>query len=183
MTNVRVEDIAAAAGVSPRTYHNYFSSREEAICRLGWERARRVAAALRDRPRDEPLAEAVTAAFLAGYGEGIQPEKPTIRLITSEPTLRGEFLKTFTAIEAPLAEAIAARTGADPEQDLAPRVLAAAAVAAARVATEYWLRPGATAGFPDILRVALATTLAGAPTSRVPIARALPAVHTGASAC
>jgi AcrR family transcriptional regulator len=29
--NVRVDDIAEAAGVSPRTYNNYFSSREEAI--------------------------------------------------------------------------------------------------------------------------------------------------------
>ena len=29
--NVRVDDIAEAAGVSPRTYNNYFSSREQAI--------------------------------------------------------------------------------------------------------------------------------------------------------
>jgi hypothetical protein len=29
--NVRVDDIADAAGVSPRTYNNYFSSREQAI--------------------------------------------------------------------------------------------------------------------------------------------------------
>src|SRR5258706_3745207 len=29
--NVRVEDIAEAAGVSPRTYNNYLSSREQAI--------------------------------------------------------------------------------------------------------------------------------------------------------
>ena len=27
--NVRVDDIAEAAGVSPRTYNNYFSSREQ----------------------------------------------------------------------------------------------------------------------------------------------------------
>ena len=29
--NVRVDDIAEAAGVPPRTYNNYFSSREQAI--------------------------------------------------------------------------------------------------------------------------------------------------------
>jgi len=28
---VRVDDIAESAGVSPRTYNNYFSSREQAI--------------------------------------------------------------------------------------------------------------------------------------------------------
>ena len=32
--NVRVDDIADAAGVSPRTYNNYFSSREQAIVAL-----------------------------------------------------------------------------------------------------------------------------------------------------
>jgi pyruvate/2-oxoglutarate dehydrogenase complex dihydrolipoamide acyltransferase (E2) component len=34
IANVRVGDIAAAAGVSPRTYNNYFSNREQAICAL-----------------------------------------------------------------------------------------------------------------------------------------------------
>src|SRR6266545_806054 len=43
--NVRVDDIAEAAGVSPRTYNNYFSSREQAIvAAVTAERASRVAA-------------------------------------------------------------------------------------------------------------------------------------------
>ena len=52
--NVRVDDIAEAAGVSPRTYNNYFSSREQAIVvALAAERGRacrgRVARAPRRR--------------------------------------------------------------------------------------------------------------------------------------
>jgi AcrR family transcriptional regulator len=31
---VHVEDIAAVAGVSPRTYNNYFASKQEAICSI-----------------------------------------------------------------------------------------------------------------------------------------------------
>ena len=45
--NVRVDDIADAAGVSPRTYNNYFSSREQAIvAAVTAEREARVAAAV-----------------------------------------------------------------------------------------------------------------------------------------
>src|ERR1700712_4520395 len=45
--NVRVEDIAQAAGVSSRTYNNYFSSREQAIvAAIAADRAAQVAAAV-----------------------------------------------------------------------------------------------------------------------------------------
>src|SRR5258708_8577472 len=74
LENVRVEDIAAAAGVSPRTYNNYFSSREEAICALRSERADRIAAALRARPAGEPLRDAVITAWRGYLGD---PEADT----------------------------------------------------------------------------------------------------------
>jgi AcrR family transcriptional regulator len=49
--DVRVDDIAEAAGVSPRTYNNYFSSREQAIvAAVTAEREARVAAAVAGRP-------------------------------------------------------------------------------------------------------------------------------------
>jgi AcrR family transcriptional regulator len=41
--NVLVEDIAAEAGVSPRTFNNYFSSKAEAITWRHLNRARRTA--------------------------------------------------------------------------------------------------------------------------------------------
>lgn len=47
-----MEDIAAEAGVSPRTYNNYFSCREQAICAaLAAGKALRVGAALRGTAR------------------------------------------------------------------------------------------------------------------------------------
>jgi AcrR family transcriptional regulator len=139
--NVRVDDIAEAAGVSPRTYNNYFSSREQAIvAAITAERALRIAAALRARPADEPLAEAVVETMVEQYGE---PQGDALVLITSAPNLRAEFVDTVAAIEQPLAAAIASRTGN--EDDLAATVLAAAVSGAARVAVERWIRPaGAT---------------------------------------
>jgi AcrR family transcriptional regulator len=160
LDKVRVDDIAAAAGVSPRTYNNYFSSREEAICAVGLERARRVGSALRGRPAGEPLGKAIVHAVVEQHAgrhgpDRAAPDKEMTRLIVSAPALRGEFLKSNEAIETELAEAIAARTGRDPERDLGPRVLAAAVASAIRVATEHWLRPDTADDFPTVLRDAL----------------------------
>ncbi|TCO54722.1 TetR family transcriptional regulator [Actinocrispum wychmicini] len=136
--NVRVDDIADAAGVSPRTYNNYFASREQAIvAAITAERALRIGAALRARPADEPLAEAVVEAVVEQYAS--EPAGQAFMLITSAPALRAEYVNTVNAIEQPLAAAIAARTGSD--DDLATKVLAAAVSAATRIAIKHWVRP------------------------------------------
>ena len=46
LENVTVEDITAEADVSLRTFGNYFSSKYEAICAIGTDRARRIGATL-----------------------------------------------------------------------------------------------------------------------------------------
>jgi AcrR family transcriptional regulator len=153
--NVRVDDIAAAAGVSPRTYNNYFSSREEAICAAAAERARQLGAALRARPPDEPLGEAIILAVVDRYVRYGEPDKNMIRLIVSTPALRGEFLKTIAEREAQLAEVIAERTGLDAERDLEPRLLAVVVSGATRVATVHWLRPDVDAPFAEVVEGAL----------------------------
>ena len=120
--NVRVDDIAEAAGVSPRTYNNYFSSREQAIIgALAAEPGARVAAALRKRPADEPLEHAVVGALIEQYSDDGEPDRDALALITSAPALQAEFLDTIAAIEHPLAEAIAARTGADGQGETGAR--------------------------------------------------------------
>ena len=153
--NVRVDDIAEAAGVSPRTYNNYFSSREQAIVvGLAPERGAPVAAALRARPADEPLEHAVVGALVEQYSDDGEPDRDALALITSAPALQTEFLDTIAAIERPLAEAIAART-ADGQGGLGPEVLAAAVSGAARVAAERWLQPQPGVKFSVMLRDAL----------------------------
>ena len=154
--NVRVDDIAEAAGVSPRTYNNYFSSREQAIVgALAAERGQHVAAALRKRPADEPLEHAVVGALIQGYSDDGEPDRATLALITSAPALQAEFLDTIAAIEHPLAEAIAARTGTDGHGELGPDVLAAAVSGAARVAAQRWLQPEPNIKFSATLNDAL----------------------------
>lgn len=138
LDNVRVEDIAAAAGVSPRTYNNYFSSREEAICALRFERAQHMGDALRERPARESLDRAIVAAMTEVNGE-TEPDEQAMRMIMCSPALRAEFMKSIAQIERPLIVAIADRTGTDPDGDLFPRLMATTVFGAMRSATEHWL--------------------------------------------
>lgn len=135
--NVRVEEIADSAGVAPRTYNNYFASREQAIvAAIAAERTLRVSAALRERPADEPLSVAVAEAVVAQY-TGPQPDERILALLTGNPTVRDEYLDAVAGFGAPLTAAIAARHPGCGE--LGAAVLAAAVAAATRVATERWL--------------------------------------------
>jgi AcrR family transcriptional regulator len=163
--NVRVDDIAEAAGVSPRTYNNYFSSREEAIvAAVTGERASRVAAAVAARPTHVSLADAVVDAVVGQYSDPGDDARDALLMITTSPGLRACYVDMVTAIEGPLADAIAERC-----QDmdrLTAEALAASVGAAAKVAVRQWLRsttkPASLPGFvvasgslPDLVRAAL----------------------------
>jgi AcrR family transcriptional regulator len=159
LENVRVEDITDAVNVSRRTFTNYFSGKEEAIVYLNADRAARAARALAGRPAGEPLADALAEAFAAQHqaaAAGMDPQRNAgVQLMMTSPALRGEYLKTLVQAEGPLAEVIAERTGADPERDLYPNVLAAAVTAAVRAATGHWMDTGAAGSLPDLIRQAV----------------------------
>jgi AcrR family transcriptional regulator len=172
--NVVREDIAAAAGVSVRTFNNYFSSKEEAIVSLAVARADRIAAALRARPATERLPAAIIGAFDGQYADADQADAQwaaRIRLIVSAPELRAEYLKALAEIENSLAEAIAGRLGADLKRDLYPHVLAAAVYSAERVAITRWLDSGPPSGLLGLLHQALTDVLAGSAGEGEPEAR------------
>jgi len=171
LENVRVEDITDAVNVSRRTFTNYFSNKEEAIASLNADRAARAAEALRGRPADEPLADALAAAFAAQHEAAAQvhPERVgPVRMMAFSPALRGEYLKTLAQAEDPLARVIAERTGADPQRALYPHVLAAAVTAAVRVATEHWMTHDASRSLPDLIREAVRQVAGPAPPDETP---------------
>ena len=160
--NVRVDDIADAAGVSPRTYNNYFPSREQAIvAAVTAEREARVAAQVAARPADVRLSAAVTDAIVEQYTGQASHDPRVLPLITASPALRDAFLATAAGIEHPLAAVIADRAGTS---QLTARVLAASAAAAVRVALAQWTQPvtgasgliAVSGSLPELLRAALA---------------------------
>jgi AcrR family transcriptional regulator len=165
--NVLVEDIAAEAGVSPRTFNNYFASKAEAISARHLDRARMTADVLTTRPADEPLWPALTAAVLSHAGSGQDAPDPQwtagVRLMTSEPALLGEMLKAGAIAQRSLTEAIARRTGTDPDRDLYPRLVAAAVGAAWQVATDHWANADPPVPLAPLMREALTLLAAGLP--------------------
>jgi AcrR family transcriptional regulator len=159
LENVTVEDITAEADVALRTFSNYFSSKYEAICAIGADRAQRIGAELLARPTGEPLWEAVTSAMLAHYeGAGQAPDgqwMSGLKVVLASPPIRGEYLKVTAQMQEALAEAIAARTGTDISQDMYPHILAGAVTAAAQVAVRRWFAADPPAPLRPLLQRAL----------------------------
>jgi AcrR family transcriptional regulator len=159
LENVLVEDIADAAGVSARTFNNYFGSKYEAICALSFDRAMRIGTALRERPGDEPLWTAVTNAVMSEYGNADRALDPEwmagIRLVISTPALRGEALKVQAMTQYALAEAIAIRVGGSAAGSMFPRILAGAVMAAVNAALDRWVNSDPPTAMAPLMRRAL----------------------------
>lgn len=168
--NVRIEDIAAEAGVSLRTFRNYFDSKADAIAAREVDRSLRIAEELRARPADEPLWIAIRAAvekhFALGQ-EGHGGQRPPdekwlagIRLMMTEPALQGAMVRAYTQAGAELAGAIADRTGTS---GLYPHLVAEVIGAARAVVTAQWMRADPPQSVAELLTAALDQIEAGLP--------------------
>jgi AcrR family transcriptional regulator len=136
--NVRVEDIAAAANVSVRTFSNYFAGKDQALLSIGEDRAQRIVAALAARPPGEDLWEALAVAVASQFtGEGEVP-RDHASTATYPASLADAHRRLSISIEAALTTAIAERTGTDARRDLYPRLVAAVTVSATQTAFGYW---------------------------------------------
>jgi len=159
LDKVFIEDIAAEANVSPRTFNNYFSSKYEAICSTGLDRSEQFGAALRSRPASEPLWVAITKAILEHYeSNAAAPERESVTalwLVMNAPAIQGEYLKVNAAMQRVLAEAIAERAGIDIERDMSPEILAGAVMAASQVALSRWFEADPPVPLRPLLRRAL----------------------------
>lgn len=141
--NVSVEDIAAEANVSERTFRNYFGSKAEAVVATHVERGRRTAEALRERPAGEPLWDAVVAAVLqqfevpAGSESRAAGRSLGLQRLLAEPAVQQEVLRAHATAQDELTAAIAERIGTRAD-DLYPQVFASVVSAALGMALTRW---------------------------------------------
>ena len=137
---VTVEQIADAADVAPRTFFNYFTSKEEAVVAGNAVTAEILVDAFTGRPADEPVTESLRHALHAVVTDpGYLDRFMRLRALRTHPAVVAHHMAAYGAQERELAAAVVARTGTDPASDMFPTLAAAATVTALRVAVQHWL--------------------------------------------
>lgn len=168
--HVTVDDIAAEADVSVRTFFNYFSSKEQAIVAPRPGRVEEVVADLLARPATEQPLEAVHAALHASaqrYAQRAEEWSLREQLLRDHPALMRWHLDAFSQLEGRLVEAVGTRLGIDPATHPYPSLVVSVALTALRQAVTWWRTPACTADLPAVLDDAFATVAAGmAPPAR-----------------
>ncbi len=140
LAGVTIEAITERADVAPRTFFNYFSTKEEAVLGHDPDRPRRLRDAVRARPAGEPTLDSLRAVLvedLASRALDSAKFLRLMRLIRSEPHLLAEQLARWDETERSLIAAVTERR--DPDGgDLYPLLVVGAAAAAVRVAIMSW---------------------------------------------
>ncbi|GGQ73058.1 acyl-CoA-like ligand-binding transcription factor [Couchioplanes azureus] len=137
-----VDDIVAAAGMSRRTFHRYYASKEEVVIQLLADLGDQMRDELAARPAAESpavaLRHAVTVAldFCADHHDPVKT-LAVVRLIQRTPALRARSLELQARWQAGLAAVLARRLGLD-AGDLFPDLATRMALAAFDTAMERW---------------------------------------------
>jgi AcrR family transcriptional regulator len=164
--NVTAEGIAMAADVAPRTFHNYFASKEEAIVGELVDRAMGFADALRARPAGEPIWDALQHAIvvmLAESPDGLVDQVVRMCMLKSSRLLLAQQLTVFEQVHRVLVEAVAERTGTDAERDIYPQLMASVAAIAVKTALNAWEQSDGSVNLIDVATDALRQFRAGLP--------------------
>ena len=142
---VTVEGIAAAAEVSPRTFFNYFATKEDAFVGADPTAADRIAAAVVARPGGEtPLSAVrhVLVEHLAALEADEELWRMRRRLASGEPTLAARLAGANDRLESALVDAAYRRAGTDPAVDVRPALGARVAMATVRAAVGLHVASG-----------------------------------------
>jgi AcrR family transcriptional regulator len=139
---ITVEGIADAAAVSRRTFSNHFVSKEEALLYGDHVRMRLFLDLVHGRPASEPPWMALTRSAQELHrqiGERDPQWVAQTRLVHGHPSLLAQQVTTYAALERELAAEVTGRMPADTATVIGARVIAAAFLAALRVAAQVWL--------------------------------------------
>ncbi|MGW1198444.1 acyl-CoA-like ligand-binding transcription factor [Streptomyces sp. NPDC002536] len=138
---VTIDEIAAAAGVSKRTFFRYFASKEDVVVQFLADMGTGMHEQLAARPTDERPSAALRHAVwvaMASCADHSDRALRVVQLILRTPALHARFLERQAQWRDDLAAELAHRHGLDPETDLYPRLAAGMALTAFDAVLHRW---------------------------------------------
>ncbi|MET7736766.1 TetR family transcriptional regulator [Streptomyces sp. NPDC005402] len=135
-----VDQIAEAAEVSSSTFFRYFPTKEDVVIQDEYDPA--LAEALRNRPADEPIVDALVNSLKGPMGQMLQQDREDLllrsRLTFNDPAIRARNVAEQQRSEDAIAAIIAERTGRE-LTDLEIRCAAAAIIAVFTTLVRHWV--------------------------------------------
>lgn len=145
-----LDEIAAAAGISRRTFFHYFKSKDDILLSLQRGMGEQVAAALPAAPGDIPPLEAARAAFLSVIAPYAPEEMLAIdRLMRSSEAVQARKQASYKHDEETLFAALRQKWPA--ESQIALRLVATLTVSVGRLAIETWIGEGGVRPLTEVV--------------------------------
>jgi AcrR family transcriptional regulator len=155
-----IDDLAAAAGMSKRTFFRYFASKEELVMGKYEVLGEQLAEDLAARPAGEPIWTSLRQMFgrVAEYFDSEARSAATIameNIVREHPALNASYLDRISRMqELVLAEA-RTRTGRDDPADPRPAAIVGAAFSCLIATWTTWLNADQAQPFGDLLDQAM----------------------------
>ena len=171
--HVTVDDIAAAADVSTRTFFNYFPSKEAALFGTDPDRITELRQRLVHEAPGEPVLDALRVVMLSD-AQAVADELSELggdpagwlrrmKEARTDPHLRAAQAAQMALFERAITEALAERLGTDPERDPYPGLLAATASGVMRASMTFWAGSGGSVPLSQLIDLAFRALADGLP--------------------
>ncbi|MEU9292023.1 TetR family transcriptional regulator [Streptomyces sp. NPDC048275] len=138
-----VDQIAEAAEISSSTFFRYFPTKEDVVIQDEYDPA--LAEALRARPADEPIVDAILHALKGPMGQMLEQDREELLLRTritfTDPAIRARSVGEQQRSEEAIAAIIAERSGRA-AGDLDVKCAAAAIIAVFTTLVRHWVEGG-----------------------------------------
>jgi AcrR family transcriptional regulator len=171
--HVTVEDIAEAADVSPRTFFNYFPSKEAALYGADPDRVATLRERVVHQAPGEPVLDALRMVMvseaqtvvdeLSELGGDPKDWLRRMKEARADPHLRAAHAAQMAMLERAITEGLAERLGTDPDRDPYPGLLAATVAGVFRASTTFWAGSGGTVPLDQLIDLGFQALADGLP--------------------